>query len=578
MRNNTNEEKIWNIEIIALSIILFVMLWRNVSNIHTIWEIPDEGGYLFNASLFSKNNWKNTFSNMNAYYGFGYSLILIPLFYICHTGEMLIQGCITVNIFCLLGIYFIQIHMMKELYNDVSKKIFPLISFAVCLYPYLVSNTLKVTCEVFLTLQFWIIILNLYNALKYKEIIKFILLGCSTIYIYFIHTRAVVISLVVCGLIIILFCGGKIKKRNLFFFFISICITFVIFYIIKNYIISILGTGYIIRNIETSKELNNVISLSFITDRIKWIFMKENIFLYVICAITKLFYLIVATGGFFGWGIIVSINEGRHLVKMQAYDNKRITKMFCFFAFAMMWAACCVSGVTKDYRYMIYGRYYEFCSMPIIIMGILYLLDNFRLKDLFLNNFILIVMGIITKTASYYVASEEINVDTARISGISYAVKNNEIYSEVVYWLILFTFACNCFYLISQKKEWFKYIIIVFFMMMLLSNDQIVIDTILNVNEGYISDLDISNYIMENIENEKIYFVYEQFRYDTFYQRMQVFLKEYSLSMIFPKEIDELGNGVFLITYINSEKAQELKENSEWKYIMGTRCYELFEK
>ena len=379
--NLLNNEKIWIIETIIFALILFFILGNNISKICTIWEIEDESGYLFNASLFSNNDWRETFSNARGYYGFGYSLLLIPLFYICSSGELLIRGCIVINILCLLGIYFIQISMMKNMFSHINNIVYPVVSFLVCLYPYLVSNTLKVTCEVFLTLQYWIVIRGLYTVLKKKRYIDFFMLSISSIFIFFIHTRAIVVTFSAIMAIIIMTIAGKIEVKKTFFFLIIAGGIFVFLYIIKSNILSFLGTGIII---ETASEggVNNVITLQYVLDRIKWLVMRENVLKYIVCAIAKLFYMAVSTAGMFILGIIHIWKEMRHEIKSVVDDYVKIVKIFCLISFMLMWIACIISGTGSSYNYMIYGRYYEYCAMPIILIGIMSLLSGVENKDL----------------------------------------------------------------------------------------------------------------------------------------------------------------------------------------------------
>lgn len=141
----------------------------------------------------SKCNWKEVFSNGNSYYGFGYSLLLVPLFYICETGLELIRGAIVVNIICILLLYLLQIYFMSKIFPTCKVGMLAIMSGVVCLYPYLQCSTMKVMNEVFLTLWVWVIGILLYKALATGKYLYFILLGITAVYIYFIHFRSVAV-------------------------------------------------------------------------------------------------------------------------------------------------------------------------------------------------------------------------------------------------------------------------------------------------------------------------------------------------------------------------------------------------
>ena len=180
---------------------------------------------------------------------------------------------------------------------------------------------------------------------------------------------------------------------------------------------------------------------------------------------------------------------------------------------------------------------------------------------------------------SRYVENNQIGIDTNRIVGISYAIEKNENYTNVIYWIILYTVFCSVIYISVQKgRGYLKGLILSIFMITMLMNNNVVTDSIVKVNKNCMSDMEVANYILASEDEKEIYFLYETYRYDSFYQRMQVFIKEYPMHIIFPEDIDELNENIFLVTYINSETAQVLKENKGWKHQMSSKHYELFER
>ena len=52
----------------------------NIKNINTVWELADEAGYLCNAAYLSGTDWSDVATTI-PYYGYGYSIVLIPLFF-----------------------------------------------------------------------------------------------------------------------------------------------------------------------------------------------------------------------------------------------------------------------------------------------------------------------------------------------------------------------------------------------------------------------------------------------------------------------------------------------------------------
>ena len=65
--------------VFLLGVLIFVLYGSNVKNIYTVWQIGDEAGYLMNAAFFSGHDWSGIYEVI-PYYGYGYSLLLIPFF------------------------------------------------------------------------------------------------------------------------------------------------------------------------------------------------------------------------------------------------------------------------------------------------------------------------------------------------------------------------------------------------------------------------------------------------------------------------------------------------------------------
>lgn len=566
---------------LGFAVLLGCLYLYNVKNINTIWEMGDEGGYLFNASLFSPYDWKETFSNARHYYGYGYSFLLIPLFYMCSTGVSLIRGCIIVNIICLLGIYFIQIYIMSKLWKKRSICILSMISFIVCLYPYLASNVMMVVCEVFLSFFVWVITLLFYKAISEKNYIFWFLLGFAVAFVFFIHTRAVVVLVTINLFIALLIFLKRVDLKKIILYGLSFLCFFVVLYFAKHYFLGVLGTGKIALSRGTT-EVTNIMTTKWVVDRIRWVFAKRNIVKYILCAVSKIFYLIASTAGVLLLGIVYGISELRCRIRdiPNKYDETHIVKAFFIFLFLLMFIACCVSGTGSTYAYMIYGRYYEYCISPIIIMGMLYLTDKPQKspKLHFIALVMIVCSGILSLNLSAFANSEQIGIDINRIPSISYAIAQNENYLNTIYFLILFTVLTNIVYFCVAKYKC-KVIIIPLTVLVIFGiNDIEAIREINEVNRTCITDINISNYIEENKDDQSIYFVYEPYRYNSFYMRMQVFIKNNAMHIVLPEEVESIEEESFVITYINSEKAAEFAEVEEYEYIMKSAHYNLYIK
>lgn len=564
--------------IIGLGILLGIYYFSKVKDIYTIWEIPDEGGYLFNASLVVTDDWVEAFSNMTLYYGYGYSLLIIPLFFVCDTGITLIRGCIIINICCVVCLYFVQINLMSRICNK-RKSTTAIVSFVACLYPYLTSSAMKVFCEVFLSLQFWLVALLIYKSLKTGRSRYYILLGIMSVFMFYIHTRAIIVVGTVVMMVIVLVVMKKIERKNAIVFGGVFAISFAGLYIWKANILDILGTGHIVAS--SSEKVGNVITGGYIFDRIRWLFISGNIPKYILCAVGKMFYLIASTAGTIIFGIIYVIQRmaNRQGNAVRTYDETHWVMIYFLASSFFVYLSCCLAGTGDTYAYMLYGRYYEFCMNPIIIMGIFYLLkrDNIQ-KSIFSVILFTIIAGLISLNLEQYVTNVNIEIDTNRLAGISNSVVHNENYAYTILYLISITVLCCCLYFVLHKNRFLMHMLPLIVLLIFMINNTENIKQINFANNRFSSDLNIAGYITENIINQEIYFVYEDYRYNQHYQRMQVFIKNYPMHIIFPDEVDGLEDGAFIITYIDSDRGKVLKEDADYTHVMSTRTYELFVK
>lgn len=577
IKNLLDKKSIQMIIVLLVGIFLGCYYLSNVGNIYTLWEIPDEAGYLFNASLFSNYDWREAFSNSNEYYGFGYSMLLVPLFYFCETGLDLIRASIVVNIIGILFLYLIQIYLMSKIFFKCQYSVLALISGAVCLYPYLVCSSMKVICEVFLTLWVWVICFFLYKSFLTQKYRYFCLLGATTVYIYFIHIRSIAVIASV-GLILLI---GLYSKKNalkkVLCFFVPFVGCFLLLNIFKKEITAILGTGIIVDNTEANK---NLITGNFLWDRIKWLFSPENLKIYALCAVGKIFYLISSTGGVILVGFFEFLRCVRDCLRQGIKEIKphQMSVLFMGSCFLIMFLLSCISGTGDTYASFIYGRYYEYTIGFLMFFGIYSLIyKNYKYKTAIVFLIISLGTGCVATELKNFNAIESYVIDTSRYSGFSYAISSTDNFISVFLFSALLVGILLAIYFMVKKSLVKTFIIPLVVIVWFLSVDKFCLKAINDTNAKCKTDIEMTEYIAKN-EKEQIYFVYEPYKYNTYFERMQVFLKNKSMHIILPEDLKNVEDNSWIVTYINSEKANELKTEGGAKYIMDSAHYELFGK
>lgn len=530
-----------------LGALILVIYGINIKNIYTVWQIGDEAGYLMNAAFLTNHDWSSIY-NVIPYYGYGYSLLLIPLFILFGTGIEIIQGAVFINILCITITYFIQIVVMKIITKDTRVHILALISFTTCFYPYIVGQAFQVIAESFLIMLFWTSILLLCKAVEKQNIYIYILYSFFLAYMFFVHARAIMV--IAAAFITLLICVflKKIKLRHSIVFICTFFLFFIIGSSIKKYIINSVYTG-----VTTKGELENrnIITITYILDRIKWLFNYKNIQMYIHGFFAKLFYALVSTSAMIAFGIIFLykkfINKNNELNCMQLSSM-----LYIFFSFFLMFLASCVNGtgISENFTYFFYGRYFEYTMLPLIFFGI-YTYVSYRLnaKEIGIIILLCLISGIMSSNIITVLDSNEIHIDVYRIAGFSYGIKVNNNFESLIFYLTLLIIlvTVSAFLLHSVLK--LKTVIILLVLIYFFNINTACIDTINTTNRNSIMDLEIAEYI-NNIEvNDYVYFIDEEFRYYGFYSRMQVLMPRVQMKVIQMDQLKLLNPDSLVITY-----------------------------
>lgn len=557
-----------------LGVVLVLLYVPIIPKICTVWELGDEAGYLSNAAYFLKCDWSDVRSVM-PYFGYGYSILLIPVFLLTQTGVVLIRGAVGVNILCVLGIYILQICILKKIFGRNDQAFYGFIAFISNISPYIVANTIKVNCEVFLTFWFWLITLLLYTAVKKKKPYIYIILGACSAFSFYIHTRAFVIIFAVIAVVAILSIKNhdKVINKNNICLIVSIGIFFALFYVLK---LSIINSTQILNSaVSEGSSTVNLITPQYLFERLKWLFTLENVNLYYLSLIAKLFYIICATGtmGIFGYMELFSWSKKK---LYEDNDTECAVWSICIFflmCVSMMIVVCTINGVgmLENFTTIFYNRYYEFTVWPLFLIGTYQCIRKRQTIKKYLWITILVVgLAIVTMQLSDYLCSEEIHMDTARIASFSVAVNENNNFSNLIIYLAMSMVLILFVSFVLNKR--YRGILLCVLGITIGRCSLVNLDTILQIHQKAEADTKIAECILEGDDNKRVYMLNEPFQYDYFYSRMQVLIKDKTLYVVEPNMIDDIRTGDYILTYYNSTYKEELIENSDCLVKEGTFC------
>ena len=540
-------------------ILVFSLKYINQLSVPTF--LNDEIGYLANAALLSGKDWSGI-TRISAYYSYGYSIVLVPLFFLIKNTSHLYKAIILLNVFFYIISYYLSFITIKDLFRKIDSRVVAFICGIVSLYSANIYNVNYAWVEPLLYLVFWILIYQMNQIYKFKNNKNILLLSFFLFFMYTIHQRTVGIILVGCLCIICLYINKNIDKRNLLVFFLSIISFIVIGILLKQHIKECLWNNTVIEKLANANEYSGQI-----TKIIAIVQSPKLIWNLIRGIIGKYYYLVISTGSIVTFGIIKIIKE----IKITFVDKKQIHVVYLFMLlslFILMTTSSVFFITAERFDTVLYGRYSEFAMSPLFICGIIsFIKKDFSLKDIIINVVILLVAYFSTKGflsgTKNYIFPCTVNASLFYDRDVQAFAFNKYFFIGIILFFVVYFF-------MTRRKNFFKIIpalsLIIFWNMCVSSameQDKL-------LAQDNISQVKI---IADSIKkNKPIYYIYEG-NYEDNYPRwfigdIQYMIPNRTIYLTNIGDVDKLNN-CYIITY-----GDELK----YKQIESVIGYHLYEK
>jgi len=560
----------WAVMIMSM-ILICVYYGRKVGYIYTLWELADEYGYLLNAAYFTKTDWSYLTS---LYYGYGYSILLIPLFIFWKAGIDIIRGAIWVNILCIIILLWVQYILMSKLFPTVNRSILAITSSILCFQPYLVANSLKVVPECLLTLMIWVDGLLLYQALKSGKKVYYSALAMALVYTFFVHTRSIIFCAVLIAFIFVMFLMKKINKKNILYFSGVGIVLFIGGTILKNHLInnvymrSILGGETVGNTLELTDVINKIISL--ITD-------FSNLTIDSFAA--KIFYLFVATAGLCFIGFYASIRDWfKEIKNNKNFEIETGIKVMYGIALALMVIGLVVYPMGQDEgtAHYFYARYYEYLMGPITFIGATYCIEKKQTIGVIIMSMLTLTFGVVmTFDLTQYLDTSALYYDSARIPAFSYYAVIYEDFLMIIknysVWVIGFIVATIVLNRIKSLRWIIPFMLIVTF----LRTDKIIVDMTIVNHAKNTSAYAVAEFMEDKPEEVNVYYLGRSIEHEyVVYTNIQSMLGKTRLNVILPEDMAGLKSGDLVVSGIYNPNIEYLYAISE--KIFETSQYALY--
>ena len=370
-----------NIVNLLFIIIIFTACLWDVGSLERIRVIDDGFCYWGIAATLSGYDWIDLIST-SAYYSYGYSLVLIPLFLLHRLGlsmAIIYRLAIVMNACFLSGCYLMALYMLKEIFKDIPDGLKYIISLFAALY---IGNTAQMGLawtETFLLFMFWCIVVLMYRFMKKTTYLNTLGLAAATAWLFAIHMRAIGVVLSVC---LVLACFlishfKEIEKKYIVYTIAVFAVFFCVVIILKKYVSNYIYLG------TAENSINNV---SVNVTRVGNLLNIRGLMDIAVSFIGKLYYVTAATFVFGMIGVFASLFLlGSGFIKKikTGIWSKWQTKewMTCFILLSFL-AEIGIAAIFKIAPYfrtietklyddtVVFGRYSDFVVGPMLILGV----------------------------------------------------------------------------------------------------------------------------------------------------------------------------------------------------------------
>jgi len=390
-------------------IILFSL--RNIGTLNNIWILNDEFGYWSLAATFAGKDWGGLIP-YTPYYAWGYSLLLVPLFWMFSDTVLLYKAAIVLNALLLAGCYGISVLVGKKLLPELKEGILRFFCFAVCFYPNTMVQTQGAWTEVLLIFLFWLAVYTLINVSEKVTLINSVAFAFILCYMYSVHQRT--LGILLAGVITysILLLSRHIPKRCFWSFIfvfaggillISVCKSN-----IKSELWSVPQIPSTVMSVVGNEVKNTVSSLSNANDygsqihRALQIFTFDGAKNFIFGLMGRFYYLMICAGPIMLWTSLYLYRQSKDIVlKIVKKDISKVTNVqwcICFMILSLVSSvAICIISMNYKVRYdaPFYSRYFENTLSPFILIGLTTLyMDMDRIKK-YISYLVLLLLSMI---------------------------------------------------------------------------------------------------------------------------------------------------------------------------------------
>ena len=363
--NRIDKEKLMVILLGAVCFVIHLHL-PEISHLNGPFLYHDEMGYWTNAASMAGYNWSPVIiKNGTPWYAYGYSLTLLPLFWLFDDMTTIYKAAIALNALWATLSFFVCYKISLRIGKKMNQYWLILFSFIISVYSSSLLQSSIAVSETFLTCAVWVLFLSFVRYEENPTPIHGTWLGCAVYFVYLIHHRTIGILIAFCMTILIMIVMKKIKVRDLIFIAIPIILLAIVNMILMEYL-----SAQIWGNTEKSNEdyLNQI-------NNLKYAFGTPNGFLqFVKSVVGKVWYIGTSSFMLCIWGILRVVRR----IRLRFFPQSELIYSLIFFLLSYLGmiaisAVFTISAARVDFVF--YGRYSECVAGIFLLLGFVELLE-----------------------------------------------------------------------------------------------------------------------------------------------------------------------------------------------------------
>ena len=385
--NEFMTEKKKNIYILGFFfIVVFFLRIFYITRVKGPFVYADEMGYWGHAANLSGNTWSGVMNGM-PWYAYGYSLLLVPIFYI--TTDIVSMYRIAIVLNALLGILsfgLVYKIIRKMKIDSINVTEAAVIAFTVTSFSSYIFCSYIAWSETLLSCLIWLI---LYEIILLEESPKYwrgVLLGTVVGYGYMVHNRMLAVVAAVLLTLIYLLCIKKIKTQHLLCVIGAIAVIFFIDSVMKNVLSDLLGNNAVLREMNINAGFQKANSLSEQILKFGELLTLDGFKKFMLNAAGQIWQMLSATYLLAGLGFVFCIGKMCEAIKKKDNISLYLFPMMAVF-FTILMTSLFFIDTSYDIKSdkvridtLFYGRYNDILVGMLILMALLCLFTHMQMK------------------------------------------------------------------------------------------------------------------------------------------------------------------------------------------------------